>query len=96
MSQISVEELEIARSPLEFRDYVLNKKIEISDEENERHLAILKKGLYKQFQEEIMPLSLYGIIKYPPTYTIQPVLGNQGFVRDVNYISSSTTIAFPP
>jgi len=45
----------------------------------ERHRGILKKDLYKEFLDEIVPLSCFAVLIYPETYQIQPVLGNQGY-----------------
>lgn len=39
----------------------------------------MKKGLYKEFLDEIVPLSLFASKMYPENYEIQPVLGNQGY-----------------
>ncbi len=38
-----------------------------------------KKGLYKEFLDEVLPLSYFAEQHYPDTYTLQPVLGNQGY-----------------
>jgi hypothetical protein len=53
----------------------------------ERHRGILKKGIYKVFLDEIIPLSLFCLKVYPDNYKILPKLGNQGYdaiVKDEN------------
>lgn len=40
---------------------------------------MLKRGLYKEFLDEIEPLSQFAVLEYPDTYRLQPVLGNQGY-----------------
>ncbi len=35
--------------------------------------------MYKQFLDEIVPLSCFAAWAYPESYEIQPVLGNQGY-----------------
>jgi len=46
---------------------------------NERHRGILKKGLHKEFLDEIVPLSCFAVLNYPDDYRICPILGNQGY-----------------
>jgi len=48
---------------------------------------MLKKGIYKVFVDEIIPLSLFCMKIYPDNYKISPKLGNQGYdaiVKDEN------------
>ena len=40
---------------------------------------MLKKGLYKEFLYEIVPLSCFAVLEYQESCQILPVLGNQGF-----------------
>jgi hypothetical protein len=72
-------DFELLRSPSELREYVSRLKDEVSADEEERCLGIQKKGLYKEFLDEILPLSYFAIQVYPETYRVGPVLGNQGY-----------------
>lgn len=38
-----------------------------------------KKGIYKEFFDEIIPLSIFALKVYPNTYKVKPILGNQGY-----------------
>lgn len=47
--------------------------------------ALLKMGLYKEFLDELVPLSCFAVLAYPDDHTVELVLGNQPFdavVRD--------------
>lgn len=76
---ITPSELEQRRSPAVLREFVDRLKATVNADELERHCGILKKGLYKQFLDEIIPLSRFSILAYPENYEVQPVLGNQGY-----------------
>ncbi len=82
---ITKEEIEKARSPLGLRQFVCRRIKRIRSVTSERHKAIQRCGLYKIFNDEIIPLSLVALKLYPNTYTITPIIGNQGYdaiIRD--------------
>ncbi len=84
---ITKEDIETERTPKELRQFVTTVKSKIENCEQERHRGILKKGIYKVFVDEIIPLSLFCIKIYPDNYKISPKLGNQGYdaiVKDEN------------
>ena len=84
---ITKEDIETGRTPKELRQFVTTKKLKVSNCKQERHRAMRKKGIYKVFVEEIIPLSLFCIKIYPDNYKIFPKLGNQGYdaiVKDEN------------
>ena len=84
---ITKENIEIERTPNELRQFVTTIKSKIDNCKKERHRGMLKKGIYKVFVDEIIPLSLFCIKIYPDNYKISPKLGNQGYdaiVKDEN------------
>jgi len=84
---ITKEDIEIERTPNELRQFVTTIKSKINNCEQERHRGIRKKGIYKVFLDEIIPLSLFCLKIYPNNYKILPRLGNQGYdaiVKDEN------------
>jgi hypothetical protein len=84
---ITKEDIEIGRTPKELRQFVTTIKSKINNCKQERHRAMRKKGIYKVFVEEIIPLSLFCMKIYPDNYKIFPKLGNQGYdaiVKDEN------------
>jgi len=84
---ITKEDIEIERTPNELRQFVTTIKSKINNCEQERHRGMLKKGIYKVFVDEIIPLSLFCMKIYPDNYKISPKLGNQGYdaiVKDEN------------
>ncbi|MBE3128076.1 MAG: hypothetical protein IMZ60_00145 [Actinobacteria bacterium] len=84
---ITKEDIEIERTPNELRQFVTTLKSKIDNCEQERHRGMQKKGIYKVFVDEIIPLSLFCIKIYPDNYKILPKLGNQGYdaiVKDEN------------
>jgi hypothetical protein len=76
---ISASDIEQPRSPTALREFVLRIKDAVRADDNERHRGILKKDIYKEFLDEIVPLSCFAVLNYPEDYLIRPVLGNQGF-----------------
>lgn len=76
---IMSSELEQRRSPADLREFVVQLKATVNADEHERHCGHLKKGFYKEFLDEIIPLSCFAVLAYPENYEVLPVLGNQGF-----------------
>lgn len=76
---INPEDIEQRRSPQALRDFVSQLRSRVRADNHERHLGIEKKGRYKKFLDEIVPLSSFAIRMYPETYKIQPILENQGY-----------------
>lgn len=76
---ITKEDIETERSPRGLRQFVTRRKSKINNCKQERHKGMLKKGIYKVFVDEIIPLSLFCLKKYPNSYRILPKLGNQGY-----------------
>ncbi|GAI95994.1 unnamed protein product, partial [marine sediment metagenome] len=73
--------------PNELRQFVTAEKFKANKCIKERHRGMRKKGIYKVFVDEIIPLSLFCIKIYPDNYKISPKLGNQGYdaiVKDDN------------
>jgi len=76
---ITKEDIEIGRTPNELRKFVTTTKSKVNNCKQERHRGMLKKGIYKVFVDEIIPLSLVCMKIYPDNYKIFPKLGNQGY-----------------
>ena len=78
---ISVDELTKTRSPAELCEWVQNKFDEIAEIPGGKDAIRFRKGLCKQFVEEVYPLSIYGMHKYAinSTARLTPVLGNQSY-----------------
>jgi len=76
---ISREEIEKKRSPRGLRLFVRRVIEKVRLITDERHKAMRRVGLYKVFTDEIIPLSLFALRVYPTTYSVQPVIGNQGY-----------------
>jgi hypothetical protein len=84
---ITKKNIEIERTSSELREFVITEKSKIDNCKQERHRGMLKKGIYKVFVDEIIPLSLFCLKVYPDNYKILPKLGNQGYdaiVKDEN------------
>jgi hypothetical protein len=75
---LTKEEIEKERSPRGLRQFVRKRIKKIRNTTSERHAALQKRGLYKVFSDEIIPLSIFAIKTYPNACRVKPVLGNQG------------------
>jgi hypothetical protein len=76
---IESADIEKPRSPKELREFVNKVKKQTEANMQEFKLGIQKKGIYKEFVDEIMPLSSFAVLAYPENYEIRPILGNQGY-----------------
>jgi len=76
---ITSSEIELCRSPADLREFVNKLKQAVQADESERHRGIQKKGLYKEFLDELIPLSCFALLAYPDNYKVQLILGNQGY-----------------
>jgi len=76
---IDPSEFEQRRSPSALREFVHARSEAIRANPDARELGTLKKGAYKKYVEELVPLSCFAVLAYPDSYEVQLVLGNQGF-----------------
>jgi hypothetical protein len=80
MIHIEKEELTLPRTPDELCSYVKDVHERVMKDDETRHQARLKRGLYKEFLEELTPLSIYSKWKFPRNnVTCQLIIGNQGY-----------------
>ncbi len=76
---LSREDIETPRSPSELKQFVERVRESVRLNPAEREDGMLRHGYYKEFLDEVVPLSRFAIQTYPETYRVQPVLGNQGY-----------------
>jgi hypothetical protein len=76
---ITDSEVQQPRSPSDLREFVVEVDKDVRANESERKRGMQKKGLYKQFLEELIPISRFAVWAYPDNYKVKPVLGNQGY-----------------
>lgn len=75
---ISKRDLQTPRTPSELSAYVLRLKETVRTDPEEFKKALLKEQLYKEFLDELVPLSCFALLEYPEDHLIELVLGNQG------------------
>ena len=73
------DDLEMPRTPLELRAFVELVRERVHHNPVEFESGMTKKGYYKEFLDEVVPLCNFAEVAYPPEYRVQPVLGNQGY-----------------
>lgn len=76
---VTKKDIEKPRSPRGLRQFVRYRIERVRQVTNERHAAMRRRGIYKVFSDEIIPLSIFALKIYPNTYRVKPVLGNQGY-----------------
>jgi hypothetical protein len=84
---LSSEDIERPRSPRELAEFVEQFTAAVRADSCKLRAGNSRSGYYKQFLDEIVPLARFALHAYDDSYTIQPILGNQGFdaiVRDCN------------
>ena len=78
-STISKSEIQELRSPCALREYVLAFKKSVRRDPAEFTRGLLKAGLYKQFLDELVPLSCFAVLAYPEDWTVRLFVGNQPY-----------------
>lgn len=77
---ITKEQIEKQRTPKELREFVIDYIQSVKNNKNERHKAFSKKGAYKEFIDELIPLSVFSDIYYPLNdVNISLIMGNQSY-----------------
>ena len=77
---ISVEDLEIKRSPEKLNEFVQSTFGAIRSDGSTRKTARLRQPPFKELIEEIYPLSVFCNLKYKgKSVKCCPVIGNQGY-----------------
>jgi hypothetical protein len=76
---ISESDLQEPCSPQALRAYVLELKERVRRNPQQFERALLKLGLYKEFLDELVPLSCFAILAYPNDHSLRLVLGNQPY-----------------
>lgn len=81
--QIEIDHIQKPRTPGELMAYVEQIRNVAQANKDERNAGNLKDGYYKQFFNEIVPLSKFAIHAYRVDDIITPVMGSQGFDAEV-------------
>jgi hypothetical protein len=76
---ISEADLQEPRTPSALREYVVSLRESVRSDPAEFTRALLKAGLYKEFFDELVPLSCFAVLAYPEDYIVQLQLGNQPY-----------------
>jgi len=76
---ISEADLQKPRSPSALRAYVQAMKDTVRQDSEEFKRGLLKAGRYKQFLDELVPLSCFAVLAYPEDWTVRLFLGNQPY-----------------
>lgn len=72
-------DLEVPRTAAQLRCFVERVRASVRADRSEFELGMTKRGLYKQFLDEVEPLCNFSEAAYPNDYKVQPVLGNQSY-----------------
>lgn len=80
---ITTEELRVARTPSELRTFVDSKYPLIMACEDERFKAREKRGIYRWYRDEIMPLADFSYALFDDDVKVKPINGNQGYDAEV-------------
>ena len=81
------EDIQLPRSPNQLNAFIESVRTSADIDDGERYLGHLRKGYYKEFFDEVIPLAKFAISVYSESHTVQPILGNQRYdaeVRDEN------------
>ena len=80
---ISKEEIEQRRTSEELISFVQEVRERVNSDANELRKARSREGLYKEFVDEVIPLSQFAYLLYAEDTLFLPVLGNQGYDVEV-------------
>lgn len=76
---ISADEAQLRRTPSELRRFAVGVRAAVRADKVEFDAGMRRQGIYKEFLDEIEPLSEYAVAALPESCFVQPVLGNQGY-----------------
>lgn len=80
MIYLNRKDITTPRTPIELAHFIEKTHELVMSDDETRHRARLKEGLYKEFLEELKLLSIYSNWKFPGNNVLcQPVIGNQGY-----------------
>jgi hypothetical protein len=82
-SPLSRESIEKRRSPRDLLVFIESVREQARNDSELRTAGHLRSGYAKEFFDEIVPLGTYAAKVYPESYTILPILGNQGYDAEV-------------
>jgi len=80
---ISRMEIEQCRTSIQLRNFVKEVRKRVESDPEELLRARNGEGLYREFVNEVWPLSQFAHLLYPAETLFLPVLGNQGYDVDV-------------
>ena len=83
-------DIERPRTPRGLRLFVRSRIRQAECNKTEFKRAVLNTGLYKYFNNEIIPLSVFCLLHFKSKVLIKPVLGNQGFDAEILNIQHET------
>lgn len=75
--------IEEARSPKELRRFVTEFIKDKNKIREERHKGFLKKGLYKELIDELVPLSIFCDLQYNDDFVVNLIVGSQPYDAEV-------------
>jgi hypothetical protein len=76
-------DIEQCRTPTELRSYVMKIQKNARASEDDRKAGYLRSGLYKEFFDELVPLSIFCNQYYNDDVNIKPVIGSQGYDAEI-------------
>ncbi|QTR45800.1 hypothetical protein J9253_17685 [Thiothrix litoralis] len=77
---LTKEKIEKPRTPKELREFVNSHIQSAKSNKSERHKAFLKKGIYKEFIDELIPFSIFCNLYYPLNdVEISLIIGSQSY-----------------
>jgi hypothetical protein len=76
---LTPSDLEAPRTSSDLREFVERVHADVRAHRDELALGMTKRGIYKEFLDEVLPLCEFAEVEYPADYAVRLVLGNQGY-----------------
>lgn len=76
---LSPEDIAKPRSPVDLFNFVEQVIASVRADLAELHIGNARRGYYKEFLDEVVPLACFTLQLYDNSHTVEPILGNQGF-----------------
>lgn len=76
---LSPENIVKPRSPRDLCNFVEQVIASVRADLAELHLGNARRGYYKEFLDEVIPLACFASQFYDNSHTVEPIFGNQGF-----------------
>jgi hypothetical protein len=84
---LTKEKIQVSRTPSELKTWISNVRSAVYSNKSELKKAIKKQGLYKEFIDEITPLSEFCKERFTDSYHVKPIIGSDNYDAEISHVN---------